>query len=208
MAIPQSTHYIHWNYFLNLEQDLIVLSRYIEFSEKNYETYSQELAKVFLAASSEFDVVLKQICIIKGLNKSRPNIDDYRNTITSNLPLLCQEIVFIDRYGMELEPLERWYNTSDKNPLWWTDYNTVKHNRNEGYMKANLKNTLNSMAALALVNLYFHYFTFAQERQMAMSEVFRHLKSEPDLISFNQDYHATFKMGPEININLEMGPEI
>jgi hypothetical protein len=34
----------HWNYFLALEKDLETVSRYIEFSRDNLNTYSIELA--------------------------------------------------------------------------------------------------------------------------------------------------------------------
>lgn len=53
---------IHWSYYLAFEQDLEKISRYIEFHESNYSTYSVELARILLAACSESDVLLKEIC--------------------------------------------------------------------------------------------------------------------------------------------------
>lgn len=41
---------LHWNYFLALERDLEVLSRYVEFANRNYKTYSIELAHLLFGA--------------------------------------------------------------------------------------------------------------------------------------------------------------
>jgi hypothetical protein len=57
--IDVSKSFIHWNYFLAIESDLENLSRYIEFIDTNFKTYSIELAHLLLASSSEIDVVLK-----------------------------------------------------------------------------------------------------------------------------------------------------
>ncbi len=62
MGIPQQKHFIHWNYFLALEQDLLKISRFIEFNEKNYETFSLELAHLLFAAAAETEVILKSLC--------------------------------------------------------------------------------------------------------------------------------------------------
>ena len=56
MGIQVNGNFVHWNYYIALEQDLSKVSRFIEFSEDNFETYSIELAHLLLAASSEVDV--------------------------------------------------------------------------------------------------------------------------------------------------------
>jgi hypothetical protein len=53
---------LHWNYFLALERDLEVVSRYVEFTDDNNETYSIELAHLLFAAASEADVIAKLLC--------------------------------------------------------------------------------------------------------------------------------------------------
>ena len=62
MVIKVKENFVHWNYFIALEQDLIKVSRFIEFSQENFNTYSIELAHLLLATSSEIDVVLKALC--------------------------------------------------------------------------------------------------------------------------------------------------
>lgn len=59
--------YHHWQYFLALENDLINVSRYIEFSGVdnpkaiNARVHSLELARILLMASAECEVILKII---------------------------------------------------------------------------------------------------------------------------------------------------
>jgi len=55
MAITQQPTLLHWNYFLALEADLGTLSRFVEFAEDNFATYSIEQVHLFLAAASEVD---------------------------------------------------------------------------------------------------------------------------------------------------------
>ncbi len=60
----------------------------------------------------------------------------------------------LPRYGLDILPWDNWQN--NKTPNWWRDYNLVKHNRDEHYNLANLKNTIASLAGLFLAVLYFY----------------------------------------------------
>jgi hypothetical protein len=61
MGIAREKTFLHWNFFLALEEDLDTLSKYIDFSG-NDEVYSIEIARLFLNACSEVDVILKRGC--------------------------------------------------------------------------------------------------------------------------------------------------
>jgi hypothetical protein len=58
--MPKMRH--HWDYFLAIERELEVLSRYVEFDERNFGCFSIEIARVLLAAGSEVDVICKHVC--------------------------------------------------------------------------------------------------------------------------------------------------
>ena len=62
MGINKTKSPLHWRYFLLLEEDLMLLARYIEFARDNYDSYSVELGRILLSAGSEVDVVAKQVC--------------------------------------------------------------------------------------------------------------------------------------------------
>jgi hypothetical protein len=154
MVIKETSSLLHWNYFIALEYDTERLSRYVEFTTNNFRTYSIEIAHLLLAASSEVDVVARQLCQHLNSSLNADNIDDYRNTIRPLIPELENSIVSLPRHGLELIPWQNWQN--DQNPNWWSDHNKVKHQRNAYFEKANLTNVLNAMAGLFLLILYFY----------------------------------------------------
>ena len=81
----------HWNYFLAIEKDLEKLSRYIEFSNDNLGTYSIELSHILLSASSEIDVMMKQLCGLLDPDKATNNINDYKDVIKAHLNSFINE---------------------------------------------------------------------------------------------------------------------
>lgn len=154
MGITTREQLSHWNYFLALEQDLGTLSRFVELSAANFAAYSIEIAHLLLAASSEVDVVLRQLCSRLSPGAPAANIDGYRRIITVSEPAFAKLVVSLPRFGLDLTPWDNWQH--DRNPDWWSDYNKVKHARGEHFAKANVKNVLNAMGGLlmALISYY------------------------------------------------------
>lgn len=156
-----STPKHHWNYFLAIQQDLEKVSRYVEFCKDNLNTYSIELAHILLSASSEVDVVLKQLCKIADPEGEYGSITHYKNTIVAHIPDMVNESISIPRYGLIHRPWENW--NGENNPDWWRSYNKVKHQRNDHYSEANLQNVLNSVGALLITTVYYYKFAFSVE---------------------------------------------
>ena len=158
MAIQTFDSLIHWNFFLSLEKDLETLSRYVEFCDSNFKCYSIEMARILLAASSEVDVIAKQLCRKIDINSRADNIIRYRNKIKSAYPNLPNFKVTIPRFGLKLTPWDKWNerNAGNAVPMWWTAYKKVKHQRDTDFHQANLKNVLNSVAGLFVITLYFY----------------------------------------------------
>lgn len=146
---------MHWNYFIALEDDLEKVARYIEFNEENYKTYSLELAHLLLAASSEVDVVLKELCRLIAPSSNPNHINDYRKIVLSSYSDLPNIAVYSRRHQINLYPWLSWQN--EESPDWWRSYNKVKHDRGENFLLANLGNTLNSVGALNVVNIFYNY---------------------------------------------------
>ena len=61
MANLQSFIKSYWEYFLELEEQLIETKRYVAFDKANAKTYSIEYLKLYQAVCSEIDVVAKEI---------------------------------------------------------------------------------------------------------------------------------------------------
>ncbi len=159
--ITFSRNFHYWNYFLAIEKDLENISRYIEFCEDNLNTYSIELARILLSASSEVDVVMKLLCGKISPLKKPKNIDEYREIIGLDLPVFMEEEISLPRFGMTFIPWENWIN--DINPDWWKSHTNIKHKRSHYFHEANLKNTINAVGALLLTVIYLYRFILSEE---------------------------------------------
>jgi hypothetical protein len=161
MGIQETQSFIHWNYFIALENDLAQTSRYIEFEKKNFKTYSIELAHLLLASASEVDVITKGICGLLEPTARAENINHYQRIIRRNLPEFAKETIYVPRFNLTLKPWSNW--KANQNPLWWRSYNKVKHERSEYFPNANLKNVLNAMGGLLVAVFYFYKLKFKSE---------------------------------------------
>lgn len=144
----------YWQFFVSLESALGATTNFVEFSNDNYETYSIEFARIILSAGSEIDVVSKVLCDTIQPGNNAGNINDYRLILHSNFRLLHDLEILIPRYNLRFKPWESWNRGS--NPDWWRFYNDIKHERNNFYSQANLKNSILSVAGLFCLVLYLY----------------------------------------------------
>lgn len=191
--ITTSKSFIHWNYFLALESDLENVSRYIEFIDANFNTYSIELAHLLLASSSECDVVLKELCaLLSPKEKGRKDINFYRRVIKSNLPEFINEPIFINRYSISVKPWDNWNN--DTNPYWWKSYNNVKHERNQYFNEANLHNTICSIGGLLITCYYYYKKRFEKESNKVMqsTKVTEKLQQRSNFMQLSSSFYHNY----------------
>lgn len=154
MGITETPTPKHWNYFLSLEDDVVLMSRYLELTEHNFSAYSLELARILFAAASEVDVVSKRLCAQLNPESRADNITKYKREILASHPEIVHSAVEIPRFGLALTPWKQW--EGDENPLWWKAYNNVKHHRDTHFKDASLKNALNAVAGLFVLLLFFY----------------------------------------------------
>ncbi len=182
MGIQRKQTLIHWNYFLALEEDLERLSRFVDFAS-NDETYSIEIARLFLSACAEVDVILKQLSASLNSDSIASNINLYHLEVTRNIPDFIEFEVLIPRFGLTLHPWEDW--KENNSPFWWQHHNKVKHHRHDHFEKANLKNCLNAMGALYVSVLYLY------KQQAQAGELFQY----PRLFNVSDRHYGGTKMG-------------
>ena len=177
----------HWNYFLTIEQDLENLSRYIEFSNENLKTYSIELTHILLSASSEVDVIMKELCSLISPNQKSNNINDYKNIISRRIQGFSNEEICISRYRLFYKPWERWEQS--ESPDWWKSYNNVKHQRNNCFDQANLQNTINAVGALLVTVVYYYKYAFSKEdgNEMNFKDTIIQLQPGASFMKINSD---------------------
>lgn len=190
MTIQATGGKLHWNYFLALERDLDVISRYVEFSERNFATYSIELAHLLFAAASEVDVVAKLLCEKASPDRPRENILQYKAALLPALPDIPTTHVVVERYGLLLTPWDNW--AGNEAPEWWRSYNKVKHERDTHFHEATLKNTLNALGALLILAHYYYSFALAGPvggRRLDHLETTRALEPQPSLMRLRGDFY-------------------
>lgn len=190
MGIITTQSKIHWNYFLALEKELEVLSRYVELREENFETFSIQLAHLLFAASSEVEVVLKLLCERIDPENKKGGIENYRAIITSTFTELPHVNVYVSRYGLELIPWDQWKPENKGSPLWWRGYNKVKHKRDEYFHEATLKNVLNALSALLVTIIYYHaHEQSVNTTRINIKETIHALDLKSELIKLGDEYY-------------------
>ena len=176
----------YWEYFLELEEQLIETKRFVEFDSENDKAYSLEYLKLYQAVCSEIDVVGKEIAV--ALNPSfeinnNTNIQKWGYEIQQAFPKI-KNILVLFNDEISIQPFENWeyekHTKPDKNGIvrttfaikdgkdsikWWSSYNKIKHRRiglvegTKNFQLANQKNLINAFAALfVLESLYIETF--------------------------------------------------
>ncbi|UNP90542.1 hypothetical protein MNZ22_10410 [Aeromonas encheleia] len=188
MAIISAENKVHWNYFLALEKDLELATRYVEFADANMATYSIEFAHLLFAAASEVDVVAKLLCKQLNLNIPTETIEHYRTALIAHIPDLPATQVLVPRYALTFTPWDSWNN--NQTPSWWHSYNKVKHERNAHFQKATLENALNALAALmTLVFYHYSYPDLQSGHAVDKKETTRYLLPTSSLLRFTENYY-------------------
>ena len=178
VMIKATSGLLHWNYFIALERDLEEVSRYIEFTKRNFPTYSIELAHLLFAAASEVDVVAKLICEKVAPSKRAGNIDQYRRVLMKELPEIPLIEISVPRYGLKFNPWENWGKSTT--PDWWHSYNNVKHQRDAFFHEATLQNALNALGALLAFTYIYYSYELADEPGIRLNPEETTRKLQPD----------------------------
>lgn len=191
----------HWNYFCSLCSRLELTQNFVshetfrrddgEIVLKHAKVFSVEFEQILILAAIEFENISKLIC--RKINASfdeKSGINIISETILSSYPQIIKATVSSD-YQI-LEPLKGWRVEPVVSPnkgikfsglAWWQAYNDVKHSGYKEFEKANLENTINAMASLMIMELYF-VRCFDEERSARLSQC-KYFKS---------DYEACFFM--------------
>lgn len=158
----------YWDYYRTIEDDLIVASRYVEFAKEHYDCYSNEFARLLMTAGSEVDMVFKVLCKEINPDSEARTINTYYPVVTGKkgrFPDLTKEKRYVRGFNLELQPFAYW--TGCHAPHWWSHgFIEIKHERNISFESANLKNTLDAVAALQIVLFYLYSLEEGDKRMV------------------------------------------
>lgn len=151
--------------YLCIEKELKDIFNFIEPCEQNVKAFSFELYSLLLRACTEVELNCKLILTSNGYTKSGNfNMCDYKNIEKSSKISLYKISISNWRYNnadgshyYDKKILYPFHNFAlNKSPSWYSDYNDVKHNREDNFEKASLENVLNAVAGI-LILLYSQF---------------------------------------------------
>ncbi|MGL4503427.1 MAG: hypothetical protein ACRCU2_30485 [Planktothrix sp.] len=189
----QPPDYHHWQYFLALENDLINVSRYIEFSGVdnreaiNARVHSMELLRIFFAACAESENILKILAPRPSTISGDYNIRKIKNELQAHHLTVFNQLITttiqLPIFNISFTPWQDW--RTEGSPKWWSRYNWMKHRRTTfnpamwHYKLANLHNTLNAVSGLMCLLLHHYTDTTSSEFNLPLSLVPKLFEPKP-----------------------------
>jgi hypothetical protein len=155
----------YWRYFLALEEEYLEIEKIIPVDCLNENTFSMTYMKLLFSICSEIDILCKEfIEYFTGgkIKRNEENLKNYSIKLTQRFPNFANEIIDYskDAIKKQLKPFDNW-NIQNTTPVWWDDYNAIKHKRTilsgnvQNYKKANQKNILDALGGLYQLEMYF-----------------------------------------------------
>lgn len=135
--------------FEHLEQ----VFTFVEPSSINENCFGHQIRNVYLLACTELEANCIGILEDNGFKKKGNwNIHDYKNLIVPmHLESYTVKLRNYPSYHIE-NPFESWDKGPNGNPpVWWSEYNKVKHDRHKNFTKATLSNLISSVSALLIL---------------------------------------------------------
>ena len=183
--------YPHWQFFESLDDELLSLSRIIDFSKENFKTHSVHLTRMYLSICSEIDVVSKLLCSKIDLKSHAGTMDDYRSLITGFYPKLSEVKIVVPAHDLEFQPWIDW--ASGVNPSWWKNHNKVKHERDKYYREANLGNVLLSAAGLLIILTYYYQSEICKSHLSFLYKL-KTIRYPRDHVKYITNFSASFNL--------------
>lgn len=172
---------IFWQTYLNLERELLELSKYVyitdhrlvnagtEVKEENcpsqLETFSPHIADLLIRTCTEIEALSKELYFELGGEKLHGAsnlffdedclelIDIKCKTSKKSVIVSCSSFDLTNEQNYLLKPLRKAHKRQGTD--WERAYQAVKHDRYSSISKGTIKNFLHALAALYLLNIYF-----------------------------------------------------
>lgn len=162
-----------WSSYLNLEQELLTLSKYIFFTDFTYKnkdevvandnqlkTFSTYIADLLIQCCVQIEAISKELYQkITKTNDTKilfdkvciKHFNQVWNTDTKKVIIASPYFNFRDDNNKFLYPLKKSYSGN----YWTKAYQAVKHDRFYCLHQGNVKAVIQAMAALYLLNVYY-----------------------------------------------------
>ena len=167
---------IFWQTYLNLEKEVLEVSKYIHFTDTKIthkgeepcntqlETFSPFIADLLVRCCIQIESIAKELYFENGGEKPRGDRNLYFdddclrlinckwNTDNKIVMVVSPLFYFTKEENKILKPLKKAYK---KDNYWVRAYQAVKHDRFYFLYKGNVKALIGALAALYLLNIYY-----------------------------------------------------
>ena len=144
-------------YFAMLEERLVNIEKYIAFEEENLDVFSTECASIINDCCGLINGFCYELCKIEKPQKDRFNMLNYKKYIVKYFQK--EELVYCGKFI--LQPWEKLItkpiNDESSNPIWWDNYNSIKHSGKPDFMKATLRTAISCMAGMFDLLVMYDY---------------------------------------------------
>ena len=166
---------IFWNIYKNIERELIEISNIIHIDDNQLSVYSPKITELLIRTVVEVEAISKELYFKNGGDKANDNqlfFDTDCIDFLENKWLLSKKKVivsapnfyFSDEDNRVLTPLKKANKRGSSSSKWLIAYQAVKHNRNNSLSKGNLKNLIEALAGLYVLNIYYKDLVYSLSR--------------------------------------------
>ena len=144
---PSQIDTIFWNQYRLLQGELIDSLNYVAPRTDNYSVYSDKFLSIIRGACSEIDSACKKIVVP---NNGETTMAEWRKYLedTYHISRVC---IYIPLFQTYIRPFRNF--EIGKSPEWWKAFTSLKHERDMYFSQATLKNALESVGALLVLNV-------------------------------------------------------
>lgn len=173
---------LYWPIYLNLEKELIDLSNKIHIDDRQLDVYSPAIADIIVRCAVEVEAISKEMYLkINDENIKEPHelyFDtdclEYLNNIwdTCSKELTIKAINFyLSDNNKLLKPLHKSNKRGTSSAKWLMAYQGLKHDRKNSLKKGTIKNAINALGGLYILNIYYKYFKNPVPKDISVVEL-------------------------------------
>ena len=168
---------LYWSVYEALEEETLVIADNILFNDKQLDVYSVKLGNLIVRCVIEIEALSKELyCSLGGeamIFDEKKSKNRYPYFDTECLDLLVKKwkinnkkiqivssTMYFNQDNSVLAPLHKSNRARDKGSLWNKAYQALKHNRTQSMDKATVRNLLNALGSLYILNLYYRNDSF------------------------------------------------
>lgn len=166
-----SMNNLYWNVYRNLEREVLTLADVIHIDDKQVDTYSMKIADLLMRAASEVESISKELYHVNGGSESPVGkhlyfdsdcikfLNQKWNLEKKKVFLTSPYFYFENKDFLEMTPLVG-AGKKKANP-WLNAYQAVKHDRAKCLVEGSIRNLLQAMAGLFVLNVYYRNEPFS-----------------------------------------------